>query len=175
MRREFHEQVGKCITEWAWIEGELFELCSLSLKTSLKCASIVFQRTPSLEGRINLTDELIRTFLPSPQKGGKTHEHVKEWDGIISQIRKLLPERNAVAHAPVGAALTMNLEVRKGAGTVSGVKTWLQTFKRPYELARGTVRQQHIKIEDLQRHALAVENLIKRISAFRETVFPKPP
>src|ERR1700731_2781989 len=101
--QEFFQRVGQCITQWSEIENELFRLCHLSLRCTLRRAAIVYYRTPSIEGRIALTDELIKSFLPQRDKKAGSHDHpsVKEWKDIISEIRSLLPQRNMIAHSPI--------------------------------------------------------------------------
>jgi hypothetical protein len=101
---EFYQWVGRCIKEWAKIEDMLFEICRRILRTELKRAAIVYYRTPTIDARLSLTDELVLSVLPqrARQSGGHDHPNVTEWRQIVKDIRELLPIRNILAHSRVG-------------------------------------------------------------------------
>jgi len=100
---EFHIALSLCRTVWAEIENELFTLFSLSLHASPEQEAIIFFRTPTLDARLSLTDELLRTLLPKPDNmnGGHPHPHVKTWEGLANRIRNGLSFRNRLAHWPI--------------------------------------------------------------------------
>ena len=103
--------IGVCIKEWASIEHVLLQLCNLALKTTDKIASIVYFRTPSLDGRTKLTDELLLTILPAREKkdGGHDHRLVKEWTGIRKDIKNELAVRNKLAHWPLAMSVELKI------------------------------------------------------------------
>jgi hypothetical protein len=92
---EFFTWLGKCITAWASVENHLFEICVSSLGTTKHRAAIVYYRTPSLDARLELTNELVLTVLPARERD------VKIWDNIKKEIKSLSPIRNRLAHHPV--------------------------------------------------------------------------
>jgi hypothetical protein len=100
--REFYQRVGQCITEWANVERQLFRLCSFALGTGPERAAIIYYRTPTLDSRLDLVAELIRTKLPRRIKadGGHDHPLVTEWTTIIKYVKALLQTRNFIAHQP---------------------------------------------------------------------------
>jgi hypothetical protein len=98
---EFLKNVGMCITDWSFIEDKLFELCYLSLKAPRVQASIVYYRTPTIDSRLSLVDELITAVLPKKKSGEHSGELEIKWKKILAEIKELLPERNALAHYPV--------------------------------------------------------------------------
>jgi hypothetical protein len=78
---EFLLMVGSCITEWANVENVLFNICWRSIGCAVERAAIIYYRSPSIDTRLNLTDELVRSVLPKPQRrsGGHPHADAKLW------------------------------------------------------------------------------------------------
>jgi hypothetical protein len=102
---EFYKWVGHSITAWAKVETWLFQLCWRSIgssEASKERAAIVYFRTPALEARINLVDELVKTVLPRPERkdGGHPHPDVKEWNKLKQKSEKNLSTRRRIAHHP---------------------------------------------------------------------------
>jgi hypothetical protein len=93
---EFYMLVGLCIKEWAKVEDELFRICEFALNAEPQLASIVYFRTPNIDARLTLADELLRVVL-SERDGTK----LQIWTEIRKEIETLLPTRNLLAHAPV--------------------------------------------------------------------------
>ena len=89
---EFFTWLGKCIIAWAQVEEHLFEICVHSLGGTRHRVAIVYYRTPTLNGRLELTNELARTILPArdPPAGGRDHPDTKKWDELRKQISALL-------------------------------------------------------------------------------------
>lgn len=145
----FYAAIGICITEWSSIEHVLLQLCNLALKTTDKITSIVYFRTPSLEGRTNLTDELLLAILPAREKkdGGHDHRLVKEWIGIRNDIKSELAVRNKLAHwslAMVGE-MKINIDPTSKAGTFSLTFTTKILAMSPGESAKSEKRPQILR------------------------------
>src|SRR3954447_14131433 len=81
---EFYSYVGLCITAWAKVDEELFDILVDVLGTGREKASIIYYRINMLAGRMGLVDELTASILPKPQKknGGHHHPLVVEWTNI---------------------------------------------------------------------------------------------
>lgn len=135
---EFYQWVGRCIKEWARAEGTLFDICHRILRTELKRAAIVYYRTPTIDARLSLADELVLTALPQRQRhdGGHDHPDVVRWKQIVKDIRELLPIRNILAHARVGRP-----KCSASFGTDDGIEhveaTWLEVATSSLEQLRG--------------------------------------
>jgi hypothetical protein len=99
----FFTWVGKCITSWSRVEDHLFEICHKVLGCTKRRAAIVYYRTPTIDARLSLTDELLLSLLPKkdPPIGGHDHADVRAWNDIRKSIIALLPDRNRIAHHPV--------------------------------------------------------------------------
>jgi hypothetical protein len=93
---------GYCISTWAEVEQKLFEICWKALQSPREQAAIVYYRTPTLDARLTLTDELLRHVLPKRERpnGGHDHPDVMAWDALDKEITELLPTRNRLAHHP---------------------------------------------------------------------------
>lgn len=61
---EFLMWIGTCITAWAKVEEQLFGICEHCLGARTDRAAIVYYRTPTIDSRVLLVDELVRTVLP---------------------------------------------------------------------------------------------------------------
>lgn len=173
--QEFFQRVGQCITQWSEIENELFRLCHLSLRCTLRRAAIVYYRTPSIEGRIALTDELIKSLLPQRDKidGGHDHPSVKEWNNIISEIRSLLPQRNMIAHSPIQP---VQINIMKFDPPYSRrfrkvrEEYMVESYRSKAEIYRGKAKQITLSPKDLLNHHTSVKTFVKKLYLFRATI-----
>jgi hypothetical protein len=72
-RDEFYMWIGHCISAWAKVEERLFKICWHSLRAPKTQAAIVYFRTPSLDARLSLVDELVKSALPKPERRDGGH------------------------------------------------------------------------------------------------------
>ena len=161
--------LGMCITEWANIEAEIFEIFNSVLGTDLRHSAILFYSTPTLETRLALCTELLATVFPSPEKkdGGHKHRDHKTWDSLLVAIRKEMPIRNRLAHSPVAPYIQ------------DKATNWYEYFSlgrainfRLYTPLEKKHRSRHasdapIELEDLKRHLKAVAGLVGELQRFR--------
>src|SRR5580704_6556881 len=98
-----HKWVGYCITPWADVEEHLFEICGKALACAKERAAIIYYKTPTVDARLSLTDELARSVLPKPKRKSGDHPHadVTTWAELRNRIRSNLETRNRIAHDPV--------------------------------------------------------------------------
>src|ERR1700730_102814 len=101
-KHEVYPRVGHCITAWANVERQLFSLCNFALGAGQERAAIIYFRTPTLDSRLDLVEELIQTKLPRRMRedGGHDHPLVTEWKTIIKDVKDLLQTRNFIANQP---------------------------------------------------------------------------
>jgi len=137
---EFHMYVGFCITAWGKVEEQLFRICVNCLGTSDEIAAIVYYRTPTINARLNLLDELVKARLPKKERksGGHDHVDVKQWNDVCKDVTKLLTTRNRVAHHPVTDRHAFGDPTEVG---VFGLKTWLEIYMGEHEQLRGRQRK----------------------------------
>jgi hypothetical protein len=137
---QFYRWVGICIKEWAKIENSLFEICNFLLKTHRRYVAVVYYRTPTIDARLTLTEELVRMILPQRKRkdGGHDHPDVTTWRNIVTNLRDLLPVRNLMAHAPVSVQHHSEPFVTAdGVEALMEKSTWLQIATSWHESLRG--------------------------------------
>src|SRR5277367_3818335 len=167
----FYAVIGVCIKEWASIEHVLLQLCNLALKTTDKIASIVYFRTPSLEARTNLTEELLLAILPQRERknGGHDHRLVKEWIVIRKGIKSELEVRNKLAHWPLAMSVDMKVTTEPPSGTFSLTSTPIITMS-PGERAKSEIKATDIAIIDIVNHHTTLKQLRSRMMLFYDKV-----
>jgi hypothetical protein len=181
---EFFTWLGKCITAWAQVEEHLFEICVHSLGATRHRVAIVYYRTPTLDGRLQLTNELVRTILPArdPPAGGHDHPDTQKWDELRSQINDLLPVRNRMAHHPVTYKALGRMPVL-GLGTpgtpgqgfaLPVIGSWYESYVSEAEKLRGKHEDlKPLMVPDLSDHWVSVDSIIKQLDLFRARVLSK--
>lgn len=167
--REFHLAIGKCISAWAWVDEGLFQLFAACVKPRTQ-AAIIYYRTPGLEVRLGLTDEIVRSVLPKPgrKNGGHDHQHVKEWAVLRNEIQKLLETRRRVAHHPVHVSF-WGVEEDE-TGKVSDVDldaTSFEIYVSAHERDRNPAKEWNaLSIGDLNEHHTAVRAMEEKLDQF---------
>jgi hypothetical protein len=176
---EVYRNIGLCITEWASVETQLFCLCSFALQISTQRVAIIYYRTPTIDARLSLTDELVRTALPQRQKknGGHDPAIVKEWAGIVSDCRALLPIRNHLAHWPIVKGVHLELSKEKSGQTVRilSKKEMIEISMGLAEIHRGNDGKDPIKPTDLPGYHRRVAAIRKALMSFYQKISAMPP
>jgi hypothetical protein len=183
---DFFTWLGKCITSWAQVEDHLFEICFSSLGCTRHKAAIVYYRTPTLDARLKLTNELIRTVLPGRERksGGHDHQDVKYWNETRSMIEHELSTRNRLAHHPIEQKKLVPVFI-KPDGTqstdaeseaISSLMTvsWHESYVSEAESLRGGHENlKPLTAPDLSRHRVEIEQIITHLQIFRAHILPK--
>jgi hypothetical protein len=182
----FYMMIGQCIAEWASVDDELFNIFQDSVGPREQCAIIYF-KIQSLSTRFDLTDEIVKSVLPKPDRpkkeGGHDHPSVKAWGIAKGDYQELLSTRSRIAHHPV----EIGLELRR-ARTLGG-QFGTQTFNSPgiapprtwFELSASSKERMRersanlkpLRIEDLRDHLSKVVSLRLRLREFFENVLTK--
>jgi hypothetical protein len=68
-------KIGDCIAEWAGIDDELFRIFQHCTGAKEQQAAIIYYRTPGLNVRLGLVDEIVRSVSPKLSQGGRTIPH----------------------------------------------------------------------------------------------------
>jgi hypothetical protein len=171
-RDAFMALLGTCITEWAWIEEEIYKICQLILGTVSEHTSIVFYRTPTLEGRLSLADELMGTIFPKPENGEHLHFDAGIWSKLLSDLRFQMPIRNQLAHSPTGAGIFGFTDERTGK-IDEIVEIKMQSYPHDQEMHRPKKpNRKLLHHEDLETHLNAVRAIYSRLRTFRLDTLP---
>jgi hypothetical protein len=169
---EFMALLGTCITEWAWIEEETYQVCAIVLGTAAEHTSIIYYRTPSLEARLNLADELMSTIFPKPETGKHPHFDAGIWSKLILNIKDAMPLRNQLAHSPTAAGIWGMMDDETGEIS-EVVEIKMQNSPHAHEMWRPNKPKKKMLLkEDLERHLTDVRSLHERLQAFRRDVLP---
>jgi hypothetical protein len=180
---EFYEAVGRSIAGWARVDEALFNVFVQSMNGPYRQCSIIYYRSPGLDVRLGMVDEIVVSLLPTTAPGGPKHEALKIWSTIKNEMLRLLPVRRRIAHhsvqhrtvhgiglasgpstplAPTGLA-TGGLMVTAGFGVYMGLP----------ERARGrNAHQEPLGIEELRKHQDEVEQLAMHLIHFGQSTLP---
>jgi hypothetical protein len=148
---EFFLMVGNCITEWARVEDALFNICWRCLGGSKETAAIVYYRTPSIDVRMSLTDELVKSVLPkrARKSGGHDHSDVKLWNDIETDFRDLQQPRNQIAHHPV-TVQQRRFSANDAVGTPI-FESWFEIYvSQAEQLRERSTRFKPMRVDDLR-------------------------
>ncbi len=151
----FYYWIGRCITDFASIEEILFDICSIVLNTrSTQIASIVFYRTPSIDSRTTLVDELLSAMYPT-MSGKHSNEIIKSWDAVRKEIVELVPYRNAMAHQSTALKREGQIDIIEGK---NGEMELDFSARREYftvEVSKSeALRGRKLKVEKVTEHEL---------------------
>jgi hypothetical protein len=153
------------------LERQLFRLCNSALGAGPECAAIIYYRTPTLDSRIDLVTELIRTKLPRRKKadGGHDHPLVTEWTTIIKDVKALLQTRNFIAHQP-------HKETEHWVWTdeESGEATsWVEIYRNFHERLRKKSKKTAIMAYSLPSHHAQLLKVTSDLSKFHDKIHPE--
>ena len=163
----FYRALGYCIAAWSDIEKRLFDLCHHSMRSDVEVASIVYYRTPSIDARLTLTDEMIRLRLPKTPNGGRPHPTLKIWNELRAKIKSHLEVRNRLAHHPVSLQKIIVENALTAQGQVRQEYLILQTSVGKNEALRGKhFNQIPLYLGDLEAHCLICRGLADEIMYF---------
>jgi hypothetical protein len=120
-------EIGKCIAAWARVDDELFQVFRHCVGP-LEQSAIIYYRTPGLETRLALTDELVESVLPKRERksGGHDPLEVGAWKNACASFRTLLATRQRIAHHPVA----VRQEPFRAAMPVGRTPSWYEIYVR---------------------------------------------
>jgi hypothetical protein len=181
---KFHMMVGYCIATWADVDDGLFRIFRHCVGP-IQQSAIIYYKTPGLEARFTLTDEIVRSVLPKPKKksGGHDHPSVAAWTKTIKGYGDLLSIRRRIAHHPIAIRTDPNLytslfnQLQFGKVTMgSSVPplSWFEIYVTQHEKLRANSADlAGLRIEDLQSHLEKVGALGSRLLSFFIDVLSK--
>jgi hypothetical protein len=171
---EFHAMIGNCITEWSHVEEALFNICWRCLECSKARAAIVYYRTPTIDSRMSLADELVKSVLPKRQRksGGHDDPDVQQWKAIEKDFRDQQFVRSRIAHQPVA----WQRRAFRAGDTVGMplIESWFEIYVSENESLRGRSEDwKPLRIDDLRQHLMNLNRVTGRLRQFLDRVLPK--
>ncbi len=167
--REFYMLIGLCIKEWAKIEDRLFDLCELVMRCDQATVSIVYYRTPTINSRLKLASELLRSRFPkrTRRNGGHDHPISIAWDKVEAELSGLFAIRNLLAHAPVEHK-SHPVEVRRGPVRVLSSAETFEVRTSDKERLRDRDQLHSYRDSLLEQYLTQIRVVSKNINGFSE-------
>jgi len=136
---------------------------------------------PGLDVRLGLTDEILKSVLPKPERksGGHPHPNVIRWDSIRKEISQLLSVRRRIAHQPINASVwEFTLADNTPQIQVSGFEIYASVHERLRK--SGSIYPDDYDVPpltdtDLVAHLVSLEKARHELLNFRHSAQPKPP
>jgi hypothetical protein len=168
---EFYMWMGYCIGGWATVETMVFRICWKTLGCKEEKAAIVYFKSPTLESRVTLVQELVESVLPKTQNGKKIHPDLQTWKDIVLHFNDLKHVRSRIAHHPVAPIIIVGNVLGQSLNTATpGAHVdifWFQNYVSPEERLRG--RHDTVKplgIDDLKAHHIETLSLTTELNDF---------
>jgi hypothetical protein len=154
----FLRAVGLCITQWAFVDRQLFRLFRFGIDAPTHRAAIVYYGQQSIGRRLNQVDELLKSAFEHPDN----KIFLEEWQYLKGRMNELLPLRNIVAHQPV-----RRLGASDGKKAVYLYGIYLEPYQRFLKKnAKGWGGKNAIETDDLIKHSVEVVALEDVLKAF---------
>lgn len=177
--RMFLYHLGRAVTQWALVEDCLFEICGAILGASPRHVAILYHRTPTLDARLTLVHELMRTVLPQPlrKNGGHPEPVEKAWNALVNDVKDALPTRNHLVHSTSAFSLDSDLDLEAHINlmvrdpTYRLPVTYASYSSRP-ELLRGRSSPKFLVLKDVKDHTASVRALAERLYNFHRDELP---
>jgi hypothetical protein len=184
---KFHMMVGYCVSAWASVDEQLFRIFEHCVGPRIQCA-IIYYKTPGLEPRFSLTDEIVRSVLPQNKSGQHDHSSVIAWENAIKHRHKLLGTRRRIAHHAVAVRIKyeglgggfsgapFGSVPFSGGGPPHGkISSWVELYMSQHEKARGiNANVSPLLIADLKTHYADVGTMADQLLRFFIDVLTKP-
>jgi len=165
---KFYSLIGYSITRWAHAEAAVYHLCRLCLGSSERLAAIVFYRTPSLDGRLQLVSEMIPAALELDDAEAKKNPLVREWLEILKAMNDQKQVRNHLAHQPVTSRMNASISLSDPAR--NRVESFVSVPQSPQEALRRRASRVEVRAEELEPHYRAVEAATGRLWSLYEAL-----
>jgi hypothetical protein len=181
-RDRFHMHLGYCVAEWSNLDEWLFQIFQSCVGAPEQC-SIIYYKQTGLEPRLSLTDEIVRSVLPKPQRksGGHQPPSVIVWNQVKKNIDKLISTRRRIAHHQVSGEILINYNSMMGSmgfneSSVSEMISWFSIYMSQSESLRGRhVDNNPLEERDLISHAASVRSAAEDLSNFYSEYVAKRP
>lgn len=161
--RQFLEAIGLCVTQWAFVDRQLFRLFNFGLGSKRSRSAAIYYRQNSLDQRLKLVTNVFEHALSDEQN--KTL-----WNPTVKAIEKLIPTRNIIAHHPAK---------RTGTSIAEKAVYIYAIHIEPYELVLnkkypGLQGKNELQLADLNSHAAQVGKIEKNLVELVEKLLPHP-
>jgi hypothetical protein len=154
--KRFLHALGLCVSQWAFVDRQLFRLFRLGLQAATHRAAVIYYSQRTLSQRLQFVDRLMRQNL-SPD------DYKSNWKPLLKRFDELVPVRNIFVHHP-----TRRLHTARDGKPVYEYGIHIEPYERL--LGRGLPKpmkdKDHLDVGDLVDHAEAVNALEDGLKAF---------
>jgi hypothetical protein len=145
---EFLRALGLCVSQWAFVDRQLFRLFRFGLQAATHRAAIVYYKPKTLQQRIQFVNELLEQNLSAEQ-------YRADWKPLWKKLDDLVPVRNIFVHHP-----TRRLHTARDGKAVYEYAIHIEPYERLlHKNHKGLKGKTEIDVEDLNKHAEAVNDL----------------
>ena len=161
-RVQFSNSVRVCVTQWAFVDRQLFRLFRFGIGASTHRAAILYYDQNTIGRRAGQINNLLRSAF----EGLGNENWLKAWESLHQRLRDLLPIRNVIAHQPVQRTGTSD-----GEKAVYVYAIYLEPYARYLKKSRNVHRdKESLKTEDLIQHSNDVATLESDLHDFTNKI-----
>jgi hypothetical protein len=154
----FLRAIGLCVTQWAFVDRQLFRLFRFGIGASTHLAALVYYEQNTLGQRLRQVHNLLKSQLSN--KGSEQHK--LRWQTIYTRLNDLVPTRNIIVHQPVRRT---GMASKGKAIYVYGI--YIEPYQRYLNKEHKGLRgKQELKTEDLNQHSIEVAALESDLKTF---------
>lgn len=155
--------MGLCLSVWGTIEEHLFGMFWRILGCKQEPAAIIYYRTPGVDVRLTLLNEIVRSLYPEVKNGEHPHRDLKEWGNIFQGLHDHLGKRRRIAHQQLFMTFEFDQPVIPGKDYSVWWELWGTNAER---LRRKEASSEPLTIQDLYSHYLDLMALKERLRQF---------
>jgi hypothetical protein len=152
----FLRTLGLCVSQWAFVDRQLFMLFRLMLGAATHRAAAIYYTPKTLNQRVQFVDKLFEQNLQPDQ-------YKDYWKPLLKKLDTLIPVRNIFVHHPTRRLHT----AREGRAVYEYAIHFEENESRITKLPKALGEKGYLDIDDLRRHALAVDELHDALEALR--------
>lgn len=158
----FLRSVGLCVTQWAFVDRQLFRLFRFGIGASTHRAAILYYDQNTIGRRAGQINNLLKSAFEEPGN----ENWLKAWESLHQRLRDLLPIRNVIAHQPV-----QRMGTSDGQKAIYVYAIYLEPYARHLKKRRNVHGdKQSLKTEDLIQHSNDVAALESDLHDFANKI-----
>jgi len=152
----FLRALGLCVSQWAFVDRQLFRLFRLMLGAATHRAAVIYYTPKTLAQRVQFVDKLFEQNLSPDQ-------YKDNWKPLLKKLDTLIPVRNIFVHHPTRRLHT----AREGKAVYEYAIHFEENERLVSKMPKALGEKGCLDVDDLKRHARAVDDLHNALDALR--------
>lgn len=145
---EFLQALGLCVSQWAFVDRQLFRLFRFALQTATHRAAIIYYGQRTLGQHVQAVDKLLGQNISPAQ-------YDDDWKPLRRRLEALVAVRNVFVHQP-----TRRLHTARNGKAVYEYAIHIEPYEKLLNRrVKGLKDKDHISVDDLKMHARQVHDL----------------